>query len=202
MRGFVVFILIGIGFDGRVVAESTTLTNKTLALCCDGSGLCSVGNGEDCREGFLREELTTERLESLVRCSDDGGYQITDWQTCSEIGGVALGLEVGQCCKADGTCSILDRDACELIGLFMGDGTTCASFTCSPIIGNCCDVNLDCTMTNGSCNGQFGGDGSVCANFTCEATVPTMSEWGLIATALLLLAAGTVIQQQRSVRAA
>ena len=51
---------------------------------------------------------------------------------------------------------------------------------------------------------RYAGDGTTCGDFVpvCKELIPTVSEWGLIVTALLGLTAGTILFRRRQVATA
>jgi len=62
------------------------------------------------------------------------------------------------------------------------------------VTGACCDPLGDCEeLTANDCADDYQGDGTLCADVTCPRLVPAASEWGLVVTALLGLAVGTVL---------
>lgn len=78
-------------------------------------------------------------------------------------------------------------------------GSPCCAVTCvAAVTGACCDP------TNATCNDNVNEDDCdaplvFTANMDCDdiSCVPTMSEWGLIVVALLLLTAGTYVAKYR-----
>jgi hypothetical protein len=77
--------------------------------------------------------------------------------------------------------------------------TPCAQAACSAIQGACCERSVDfaqCSQTSqAQCNAAVGEwtRETDCGNVTCEAlfaTIPTVSEWGLVVLTLLLLIGG------------
>ncbi|MCP4643509.1 MAG: hypothetical protein GY851_23880, partial [bacterium] len=76
----------------------------------------------------------------------------------------------GACCHADESCTEGTVSACDaLMGVFMGEDTTCATSDCTQLdIGACCDVeDWDCTpMTAADCaaaGNSFDGLGTSCS---------------------------------------
>lgn len=65
--------------------------------------------------------------------------------------------------------------------------------------GSCFLPDMGCIDTSSEAcaalNGNYSGDGT-----SCESTIPTVSEWGLIIMALLLLTAGTILIRHLTMR--
>lgn len=70
-----------------------------------------------------------------------------------------------------------------------------------PLGGACCLPGPTCTVEDSqvcvSMGGIFQGGGTTCAEVVCAKPIPTVSEWGLMVMALLLLTTGTVILGRR-----
>lgn len=63
---------------------------------------------------------------------------------------------------------------------------TCDGACCNYSTGDCVDNVLEADCPPGSTFNR----GLNCANLDCHATIPTVSEWGLVIMALLLLTCG------------
>jgi subtilisin-like proprotein convertase family protein len=85
----------------------------------------------------------------------------------------------GACCMADGSCSMVNSDACaSLNGVYRGDGVTCAQAAC-PQPGACCLANGDCVAVQaGACaaaGGVWWGPGVVCGGACVDRTCFTVT---------------------------
>ncbi len=126
------------------------------------------------------------------------------YRVCDPLG--AAGYRVGsQCCTDDSSLF-----GCQ-------DGEPCSPIACPPevlpgseddeeSIGACCLSDGGCMETTQyECDsidkGKYQGDGAMCENVACTA-IPAVSEWGLVVTALLMLAAGTIVLRRRGARTA
>lgn len=69
-----------------------------------------------------------------------------------------------------------------------------------PPPGSCCQPEGSCTITlEDKCTTGTWTEGQVCNPNPCTKDIPTVSKWGLIAMALLVLSAGTVILQRKPI---
>ncbi len=112
------------------------------------------------------------------------------------------GDPTGACCDdATATCTEDEtEDACEAPGSrWGGDGSDCATIDPACVAGACCGPE-DCQETTEvGCEakgGKFRGDGTTCEAEACN-NIPTVSEWGLFAMSLALLAAGAWVVKKR-----
>jgi hypothetical protein len=87
----------------------------------------------------------------------------------ADIQCVAIPEAQGACCHTDHTCTQGTIPACTAFaGLFMGEGTTCATVNCASItVGACCDIaTWTCTMKSAAdctaAGGSFDGVGTSC----------------------------------------
>lgn len=109
---------------------------------------------------------------------NDPGFGASDCQDAGNdvIGGngSSCATKTGACCLPDDTCvNNSNKCCCELLG---------GAFVIGP---------------NGTCQGDSDGNG---IDDLCDGSIPTVSQWGLGAIALLILAAGTIlIVRRRSV---
>jgi hypothetical protein len=164
-------------------------------LCCDDLGGATQGAGTVC-------------LGMQACCWPDGSCFMADATCCEFVGGepkgpgiVCLGIEA--CCFPDGTCAMMDAICCENEGGEpKGPGTHCLGMqaccfpddTCAMLDAICCENEGGVPMGPGSvCLGDSDGDGKddLCAE-PGEEAIPTVSHWGLIVLALLLLAVAKV----------
>ncbi len=110
----------------------------------------------------------------------------------------------GQCCNLGLVGGCIDnvfKDECDaqFPTNFFVPGNTCAD-PCPPVtFGACCDSDPfvgGCrdNVSEGECNGASESffPGSLCAQVACDIVVPTVSEWGLVVMALLLLTGAKV----------
>ena len=104
----------------------------------------------------------------------------------------------GACCQDPiaGTClSDVTQAQCPAPGVWTPNSTCTA--TCAPHLGACCNTD-DGTCTDGvllaDCQSPLvWTDGASCSTIVCEsASIPTVSEWGLVIMTLLLLAGAKV----------
>jgi hypothetical protein len=114
----------------------------------------------------------------------------------------------GACCLPANGCvlNISDVD-CHAMpgGHFLGTGST--SCTHNPNgsckLGACCRPNNVCTLdtTYDECvklGGRYEGDGSTaCYHDAAGNCIPTVSEWGVVVMAMLVLTAGTIVVMRR-----
>ena len=114
----------------------------------------------------------------------------------------ALQCAGGSCCLPDGECTdVLSAfDCSEVGGDYQEDGSACATTEC-PVQGVCCIGNGVCVIgTEDDClafGGAYSGDGTTCLDAPCGAAIPTVSEWGMIVMAVLVLTAATVLFGRR-----
>lgn len=111
----------------------------------------------------------------------------------------------GSCCDTlDGICQEgVTQAACQSPNVWTAGGT-CS--TCLPTLGACCDVSEGVCTENVARLACAEGDtwtaGATCAEVVCESPViPTVSEWGLVIIALLLLSGAKVFFGRREVLA-
>jgi hypothetical protein len=117
--------------------------------------------------------------------------------------------KIGACCLPSNGCvlGLTDFDCHAIVGgHFEGDGTTFCRHNPngSCTTGACCLPNNGCTLdtTQEECvklGGHYSGDGTT-ECFHNPATgdcIPTVSQWGLVVMAMLVLTAGTVVVMRR-----
>jgi hypothetical protein len=116
--------------------------------------------------------------------------------------------KIGACCLLSNGCVLdLTEFDCHAIagGHFMGNGTTSCPHNLdgSCKLGACCRANNVCTLdtTADECiklGGRYLGDGTTsCAHDADGDCIPTVSEWGLVVMAILVLSAATVVIMRR-----
>jgi hypothetical protein len=161
-----------------------------LGACCDRA----PGAGGACADGVLEADCQGQyNVFTLGTLCDNA-------PTCSEI--------KGACCNGfTGTCTSTIQSACQGLNMFWTEGETCGNVDCEPIPGACCNhVADDPLSTVGTCtDGVIQADcqgenltwtkATLCANVDCDAiypAIPTVSEWGIVVLALLLLVGAKV----------
>ncbi len=103
----------------------------------------------------------------------------------------------GACCNGLACTESVTSASC-MTPMVWTQGSPCCAVVCVGVTGACCDP------TNATCNDNVNEDDCdaplvFTANMDCDdiSCVPTMSEWGLIVVALLLLTAGTYVAKYR-----
>jgi hypothetical protein len=151
---------------------------------------------------------------SFVMGTTDVGWRYCGWNIDDlEIGGYTCDVsQVGACCYPDdGSCVELAQEDCQNSGgVFKGIGTSCQGDSDGDAFDGICD-NCPDDYNPGQEDADEDLVGDVCDNCpdvynpdqedsdddgvgdACETQdIPTLSEWGMIIMALLLLAAGTI----------
>lgn len=158
--------------------------------CCDRS----PGLGGLCTDGVLSADCQGQyQVWTLdAACAD---------VTCTEIRGACCNGFTGVC-----TSNLLLAD-CQGTNRVWSAGQTCAQVTCTAIPGACCNhlnpdpLALEGVCTDGvvqvDCQGEnlTWTKGTTCSAVPCDAVfqpIPTVSEWGLVVLALLLLVGAKV----------
>lgn len=170
--------ILSLSFTVSLVLLTVSVTNAQECPCdCDANG---------------SGECTPMDILTVINC-------INDTVTCPECsccqGGTQGGCNVN--CDEVVDCLDIDAIACRIDG----GGTECCDDAQCP--GACCfridGINYCSVMRQTGCEvfgGKYLGDGTTCAG-GCPNQVPTVSEWGLVATTLLVLAAGSVVFARR-----
>ncbi len=135
--------------------------------------------------------------EPLEACCLDSGCENLEPSVCDTLDGSPQGpgticLDIQSCCLPDGSCSMKEYFCCLAEGgTPRGPGSVCGGFgACTFADGTCNDQDRSCCEDSG---GVPGGPGS-----TCEPpAIPTVSEWGIAAMALLLLVGAKVYFSRR-----
>ena len=115
---------------------------------------------------------------------------------------------LGACCYGDASCDADQTSgSCDRAGgIYQGDNLQCSAVICKPF-GACCFEDYTCQerLTANECLAQFGDPqtpGTTCSTSLCVPPgIPTVSEWGLIVMALLLLAAGSIVLRRVNIPA-
>jgi hypothetical protein len=167
-----------------------------LGACCD----TTPGGGAVCTDGVLEADCqgTYDEYSLGALCAD---------VTCREV--------TGACCNGfTGTCTTTTIGNCSGQNMVWTEATACADVTCEAIPGACCNrlnpdpLALDGICTDGVIQADCQGEnlvwtkGTLCANVTCDAIfqpIPTVSEWGIVVLALLLLVGAKIYFGRREV---
>ena len=151
--------------------------------------------------GACCDDATAACTEDVTQadCEDAGSRWGGEGSDCATIDPPCV---AGACCDdATATCAEdVTQTHCEDAGSrWGGDGSECAAIDPPCVAGACCgpgpctegtEVNCDAT------GGKFRGDDTTCEVEACN-NIPTVSEWGLFAMSLGLLAAGAWIVKKR-----
>ncbi|MEE9296824.1 MAG: hypothetical protein V3W34_17915 [Phycisphaerae bacterium] len=125
-------------------------------------------------------------------CSAEGGVYQGEGTTCPTDAATPCGGTSGACCfSSDDTshphCLINTFDACIAEGgIYQGDDTVC-----EPNVCNCCFEDGTCINMPGDVCTAEGG------TLRGDPAIPTVSQWGLVITVLLVLTCGTVVFGRR-----
>lgn len=181
-------------WDPRVSFGDETILNVEKRLACDSQEAFGA-----CCDPFVG----CQDVASAGSCDPRGSF--TDSKTCAGVGDQCPEPFLGACCdRLTGACSETTETACGGNSTF-SLGTRCGSGVCQPDKGACCvatPFEADCTVTKGvDCVDDDPSDnvfvsfspGSDCAEVACgPEVIPTVSEWGLVIMALLLLVGAKV----------
>lgn len=152
-------------------------------VCVPPVGACCDGTDGGCADGLTESNCTGDQLDWTIGalCDDLN-------PPCAE--------HTGACCdQLNGVCTDdVPGSACVGTQMAWSKGAACADTTCDAAVGACCDhdpfgVCVDAvTLAACSCsNCEWVQDGS-CESLDCaHASIPTVSEWGLVVLAILLL---------------
>ena len=195
-------------------------TGKISRANLDGSGAEDLITGLDSPQGialdsdggkmYWTEASPADFMISRANLDGTGGeFLITGLTSTS---GIALELQAGPptgaCCFDNGFCTPQTQAECESIEgqVYLGDGTGCVGdFTCPAVCWSCqcADGFIDSDQSAIGCVAEESGCSDLCQahgglqSFQCDlgpcASIPTVSEWGMILMTLLVLTAGTVV---------
>lgn len=161
----------GIQFDNRIPALATDETSYSFELPTDG-GLVRV------RSRLIYRRAFRFLVDAKGWTQDGHGNPLADvagphYGHLMEIAeeSVAIAPMEGACCQFDGSCTVLTETLCQAI----------ANATWAGGLTDCSDSNLD-------------GRADACAGVP---TIPTVSHWGLMAMALVLLTGATLLLRRR-----
>jgi len=172
-------------FDGRVSYGQTTVLNVDKRLSCDSQA--AFGACCDPFDGCID-------VATAGDCDPRGTF--TANKTCAGVGDQCPAPYLGACCdRLTAACSEVREPNCTGNSTF-SLGTHCGTGVCQPDKGACCiqtPFDASCSVTKGvDCTGFFTA-GSDCSAVACAPEViPTVSEWGLVIMALLLLVGAKV----------
>ena len=146
-------------------------------------------------------------------CFPDGSCADLPGSECIAYGGMPGGTgttcatytcpvqEMGACCNPmEGYCYETTEGGCY--GIWNGEGTTCASVSCEPMIGACCHYDGSCGLTPefGCYDGLWHGPGSSCSEcpqpppitITCpnNITVPATGPSGAVVNYVVTASGG------------
>lgn len=164
---------------------------------CELAGPCDAILGACCNTAPGAGGACTDTL--MADCQADW----TPGVLCSELDPPCEETR-GACCNAlTGFCSVVLQSACVGDDLSWSEGLDCSEITCNAALGACCrasEMTAECVQsTQAECPDDppfltWYRD-TDCAEITCEplfTPIPTVSEWGLVIMALLLLVGGKV----------
>jgi hypothetical protein len=157
---------------------------------CELSGPCDAISGACCNTAPGAGGACSETL--MADCA-------FDWTPGVTCGDISCEETRGACCNAlTGFCSVVLQSQCVGADQSWSEGLDCTDISCNPAQGACCiatEMTAECTQTSqADCAGEWTRD-TDCADVTCEplfTPIPTVSEWGLVIMALLLLVGGKV----------
>ncbi len=132
----------------------------------------------------------TCKMVNAISCADTGGEPGGPGSTC-------LGIEA--CCLPGDSCDEMDAHCClNEGGTPLGPGTVCAgTVSCIFPDESCVELDVYCCDSYG---GEAGNPGSTCG--PPPLGIPTVSQWGIVAMALLLLIGARVyFSRQRTIQA-
>jgi hypothetical protein len=186
--------------------------NDEFGSCCDPLGGCTnVAGPNDCTNGTYNsrkecDDVTCTPTEGAC-CDSFGDCTQTTEANCS--GTFTLGMGCGDvtctptdgaCCdRVTGACSETDAAGCTGNTVF-SLGSHCSEVSCELATGACCDsATGDCSETT-SVDCPPGSTLTWTKDTLCDDLdppcappfIPTVSEWGLVITALLLLVGAKV----------
>jgi hypothetical protein len=172
-------------FDGRVSFGNETILNVEKRLACDSQAAFGA-----CCDPFVG----CVDVATAGDCDPRGTF--TASKTCAGVGDQCPPPSLGACCdRLTAACSETTETACGGNSTW-SLGTRCGAGVCVPDKGACCvqtPFDATCSVTKGvDCTGFFTA-GVDCSAVACAPEViPTVSEWGLVIMALLLLVGAKV----------
>jgi hypothetical protein len=102
--------------------------------------------------------------------SHEGGAQAANWKVINRLD---CGVQLGACCRPDGTCIVVSEAGCLIEGgVYSGNGTNCGTANCAqPPTGACCRASGCAIVTAAICSatgGSYIGDNTTCATAGCN----------------------------------
>ncbi len=177
--------------DGDIDVLSASYLDDKIAWYENTTPTCGNGAvrlGEECDDGN-----TDDGDGCSATCTVESGY------AC--VGEPSLcGLDCNENSipdECDLACGPTD-DPCDVDGC--GQSTDTNGDGMPDDCGACCTAQGCAQTTEALCDGpsksKYNGDGTVCEE-ACPSGIPTVSQWGMVAMTLLVLAAGTVVLRRR-----
>ncbi|MEK6797757.1 MAG: IPTL-CTERM sorting domain-containing protein [Planctomycetota bacterium] len=172
----------------------TFYVNKT----CDLTPACVAVTGACCNTASGAGGACSET--TLAQCPVGPYVNWSVGQLCADVNCREV---TGACCDTLlGDCAVTVSGGCQGEDDQWSEGRDCTQVQCSPAQGACCDSAVGGDRTQASCTSTSMVEcnfvwtrGSTCAEVICNPdfiAIPTVSEWGLVVLALLLLAGGKV----------
>jgi hypothetical protein len=157
---------------------ATVECERATGACCDrATGLCT--------DGVVNDECVGEKLVwSKDELCVDVGCERATGACCDGLSGICTDAVLPEACT--GEQQVWSQD------------TSCSAVSCEAARGACCDTTTgECadgvTLAECSDEGDEWSKNLGCSQVTCEPPfIPTVSEWGLVIMALLLLAGAKV----------
>ncbi len=164
---------------------SELVCEEVTGTCCDRT----PGNGT-CADGSIAGECVGPNEVWTIN------------KTCANISCEELD---GACCNTlSGNCFVSTVGGCPGIDATWTVGATCSDISCDPALGACCDTGsndptlatcVTATLADCGCSKCTWTRDADCENVLCDANfqvIPTVSEWGLLVLALILLVVAKV----------
>jgi hypothetical protein len=181
-----------VGIDEQVLQDEYCAATEMRGPggCCLPDGTCEMLDLQGCNDAWL----------PVV---DNGEHYAGDGNPC----------KCGACCLPANGCvwPVLEKKCRDplplgLGGHFLGHGSTSCAHnqdgSCK-LVGACCLPDNECQLgvSQDECiklGGRYLGDGTTsCAHDAAGNCIPTVTEWGLVVMAVLVLTAGTVVVMRR-----
>ncbi len=160
-----------------------------------GGSYCTYYN--NCQYGWIGVVRTGTELEAFA-----WGFESTPGTAINAGDPQPAGDPTGACCEdAIAACTedVTQADCEDAGSRWGGDGSECATIDPACPAGACCGPGPCQEITEADCEAKgakYRGDGTTCEVEACN-NIPTVSEWGMFAMSLGLLAAGAWIVKKR-----
>ncbi len=161
----------GVTYDNECEADRTGVSLDHYGVCGDPPVVCCLPTGV-CTASWASTCRTLEGTQVPACLGDANADHIDEACDCD------ASMTPDGCDVAAGLLKDLDQD---------GIPDEC---------GACCGPGQCVQVIETECAGKYRGDGTKCEQEVCGG-IPTVSEWGLIVLAVLLVAAGTVVLPKR-----